>query len=258
MLFWNSLALLMIQGMLAIWSLLPLPFLKTTWTSGSSRFMYCWSLAWRILSITSVWDECNCVVVWAFFGLAFLWDWMKTDLFQSCDHCWVFQVCWHIECSTFTASSFRILNSSTGNPSPPLALFVVMLPKALLTSHSRMSGSKWVFISSWLSGSWRSLLYSSSVYSYHLFLISSASVRFISFLSFIEPIFAWNVPLVSLNFLEEISSLSHSIVFLCFFALIAEEGFLISPCYSLELCIQMGISFLLYFAFCFSSFHSYL
>ena len=36
------------------------------------------------------------------------------------------------------------------------------------------------------------------------------------------------------NFLEEISSLSHSVVFLYFFALIAEEGFLISPCYSLE------------------------
>ena len=28
---------------------------------------------------------------------------MKTDLFQSCGHCWVFQICWHIECSTFTA-----------------------------------------------------------------------------------------------------------------------------------------------------------
>ena len=46
------------------------------------------------------------------------------------------------------------------------------------------------------------------------------------------------------NFLEEISSLSHSIVFLHFFALIIEEGFLISPYYSLELCIQMGISFI--------------
>ena len=43
------------------------------------------------------------------------------------------------------------------------------------------------------------------------------------------------------NFLEEISSFSHSIVFLYFFALITEEGFLISPCYSLELCIQMGL-----------------
>ena len=40
------------------------------------------------------------------------------------------------------------------------------------------------------------------------------------------------------NFLEEISSLSLSIVFLYFFALIAEQGFLLSPCYSLEFCIQ--------------------
>ena len=34
------------------------------------------------------------------------------------------------------------------------------------------------------------------------------------------------------NFLEEIFSLSHSVVFLYFFVLISEEGFLISPCYS--------------------------
>src|SRR5574337_130309 len=58
------------------------------------------------------------------------------------------------------------------------------------------------------------------------------------------------------NFLEEISSLSHSVVF-HFVALIAEEGFLISPCYSLELCLQMGIFFLFSFAFHFPSFHSY-
>ena len=51
--------------------------------------------------------------------------------------------------------------------------------------------------------------------------------------------------------LEEISSLSHSVVFLYFFAFIAEEGFLISPCYILELCVQMGISFLFSFAFLF-------
>ena len=47
-------------------------------------------------------------------------------------------------------------------------------------------------------------------------------------------------------------------VFLCFFALIAEEGFLVSTCYSLELCIQMLISFLFSFGFHFSSFHSFL
>ena len=56
------------------------------------------------------------------------------------------------------------------------------------------------------------------------------------------------------NFLEEISSLSHSVVFLYFFALFAEEGFLIFPCYSLELCIQMLLSFLFSFAFRVSSF----
>ena len=82
----------------------------------------------------SMWGEHNCLVV-------------------SCGHCWVFQICWHIECSTFTASSFRIWISSTGIPSPPLALFVVMIPKAHLTSHSRMSGSRWVITPSWLSGS---------------------------------------------------------------------------------------------------------
>ena len=127
---------------------------------------------------------------------------MKTDLSQSRGHCWVFQICWHIECSTFTASSFRIWNSWTGIPLPPLALFVVMLPKAHLTSHSRMSGSRWVITPLWLFGWWWTFLYSSSVYSCHLFLLSSASVRSIPFLSFIEPIFAWNVPLVSLIFLK--------------------------------------------------------
>ena len=171
-----------IQWMLAIWSLVPLPFLNPAWTTGSSRFTYCWSLAWRILSITllacaaaaakslqscptlcdlidgsppgssvpgilqartlewvaisfsnawkwkvkgkslscvrlfatpwtpayqalpsmgfsrqeywsgvpspsptSVWDEGNCAVVWAFFGIAFLWDWSEN---------WPFPVLW--------------------------------------------------------------------------------------------------------------------------------------------------------------------
>ena len=64
----------------------------------------------------SMWDECNCAVIWAFFGMPFFGIGMKTDLFQSCGHCWVFQIWWHIECSTFTASPFRIWNSSTGIP----------------------------------------------------------------------------------------------------------------------------------------------
>ena len=42
----------MIQWMMAIWSLVPLPFLNPAWTSGNDQFVYCWSLAWRILNIT--------------------------------------------------------------------------------------------------------------------------------------------------------------------------------------------------------------
>ena len=157
MFFWKSLAFSIIQQMLAICSLVPLPFLKPAWTFDGSWFMYCWSLAWRILSFTllacevkwscwvlsdflqphglqptrllhpwdfpgestevgchillqgnlpnpgiesrspalqvdalpsepprkptSIWDECNCAVVWAFFGIAFLWDWNENGPF---------------------------------------------------------------------------------------------------------------------------------------------------------------------------------
>ena len=51
---------------------------------------------------------------------------------------------------------------------------------------------------------------------------------------------------------DVISSLSHSVVFLYFFALTTEEDFLISPFYSLELCIQLGMSFPFSFPFHFS------
>ena len=144
MLFWNSLAFSTIQHMLAIWSLVLLPFLNPIWTSGSSQFTYYQSLAWRILRINLLVCEMSATVRQFEHSLAlpFLGIGMKTDIFQSCGHWWVFQICWHIECSTFTASSFRIWNSSNGIPSPPLALFVVMLSKVHLTSHSRMSGSR--------------------------------------------------------------------------------------------------------------------
>ena len=78
----------------------------------------------------SMWNECNCVIIWTFFGIGmkldslasqFFFIGVKTDLSQSSGHCWVFQLCWHIECSTFTASSFRVWNSSAGILSPPLS-----------------------------------------------------------------------------------------------------------------------------------------
>ena len=76
---------------------------------------------------TSVCSKCNCTVLLTFFGIDFIWNCNEIWLFQPCGHCRVFQICWHIECSPFTASSFRIWNSSTGIPSPPLALLIVML-----------------------------------------------------------------------------------------------------------------------------------
>ena len=56
----------------------------------------------------------------------------------------VFQICSYIECNTLITTSFRILNSLAGIPSPPLALFIVMLPETHLASHSRMSSSRCV------------------------------------------------------------------------------------------------------------------
>ena len=147
------------------------------------------------MSATVQWFEHSLAL--PFFGIG-----ITTDLFQSCGYCWVFQICWHIECSTFTASSFRIWNSSTGIPSPPLALFVVMLPRLTwFCIPGCMALGEWSHHCGYL-GHEDLFLYSSSVYSCHLFLISSASLRSIPFLSFIVPIFAWNVPLVSLIFLK--------------------------------------------------------
>ena len=146
----------MIQQMLAIWALVILPFLNLAWTSGSKFTVHILlkpGLENFEHYFASMWDECNCAVVWTFFGIAFLWDWNEDWPFPFHGHCWVFQICWHIECSTFTASSFRIWKSSTGIPSPPLVLLVVMLSKVHLTSHYRMSGSRCVITPSWLSGS---------------------------------------------------------------------------------------------------------
>ena len=155
MFFWNSLAFSVIWQMSAIWSLFPLPFLNPAWMSGSSWFMLCWSLACKILSMILLAWEMSAVVRWLehFLVLPFLGIRMKIDIFQSCGNCWVFQICWHIECNTLIASSFRVLNNSTGIPTHPLVLLTAVLPKAYLTSHSRMSSSGWLTTPLWLSDS---------------------------------------------------------------------------------------------------------
>ena len=78
----------------AIWSLVPLPFLNpppTLEVHGS-----CTAEAWLgefEHYFASMWDECNCVVVWAFFDIVFLWDWNEN---------WPFPVLWKIlSCGKF-------------------------------------------------------------------------------------------------------------------------------------------------------------
>ena len=148
--------------------------------------------------LASMWNECNCAVVWTFFGIVLLWDWNENWPFPVPWPLLVFQICWHIECSTITVSSFRIWNNSAGIPLPPLTLFEVILPKVdfiLLVVWIDVSDHA-VMVTQVI----KTFLYSSSVHFCHMFLIPSASFRFITFLSFIMPIFAWNVHLVSLVF----------------------------------------------------------
>ena len=74
-------------------------FSKSSLTSGISWFTCYWSLAWRILSIILLTCEMSEIVQWIEHSLAlpFFGIGMKSDLFQSCGHCWVFQIFWHVE-----------------------------------------------------------------------------------------------------------------------------------------------------------------
>ena len=89
--------------------------------SGSFAFsissLYVWKFSVQVLLkpslkdfkhyLASMWNEHNCMVVWNSLALPFFGIGMKTYLSQSFVHCWVFQICWHIEFSSLTASSFR-------------------------------------------------------------------------------------------------------------------------------------------------------
>jgi len=144
-----------------------------------------------------------------------------------------------------------------------------MLPEAHLTSYSKMSCSRLVITLLWLSGSLRSLLYSSSVYLCYLFLILSAPVRSIPFLSFFVPTFAWNFPLAFLIFLKRtlvfpillFSSLcivylrSLSCLSLLFFGILHSDGsifpflFYLSLLFFSQLCVRPPQTTILHFFF---------
>ena len=154
MFFWNSLAFSMTQN---VGSLI----------SGSSSYYKSSLNIWKFLVhillkpglenfehyFASIWDECNCVVVWAFFGIAFLRDWNENGPFPVLWPLLSFPnllACWvkHFHSIIFYALILLSWNSIT------FTSFVCrVLPKAHLTLYSRMSGSRWVITPLWLSGS---------------------------------------------------------------------------------------------------------
>ena len=126
----------MIQWMLTIWSLVPLPFLNPDCTFRSSPLIRLKDFEHHLVDI---WSEHNCVLAWILFGISLLWDWNEHWRFSSPMATAVFQICWHIECNSLTALYFRIWNSSARIPSPPLALFIVMF----LNMCTPMADSCW-------------------------------------------------------------------------------------------------------------------
>ena len=98
MFFWNSLGFFYDPtdvGKSGTRSSGPSAFSNPACTSGSLWFMYCWSLAWRILHITLLACEMSEVIRQLEYSLALplFRTAMKADLFQSCGYCWVFQIC---------------------------------------------------------------------------------------------------------------------------------------------------------------------
>ena len=130
MFFWNSLAFSLFQQMLAIWYLVPLPFLNLAWTTGSSWFRYYWSLAGRILSITLLACEIS-AIVWS---LNILWHWLSLGLE------WILTISSPVATAEFSKFA-GILNAALSQHHllgfeivqlefHPVTLFIVMLPKA--------------------------------------------------------------------------------------------------------------------------------
>ena len=109
--FMKSLAFYMNQWLLVIWSLVPLPFSKLS--------LNIWKLLILVLlkpslknfehKFTSMGDECNHLAVWTFFSISLFENWDESWPFPVLWPLLVFQICWHIECSTIIVSSFRIL-----------------------------------------------------------------------------------------------------------------------------------------------------
>ena len=104
----------MIQWMLAIWSLVPLPFLNPACTSTHSRFTYCWSLAWRILSIALLACEMSTIV--AYFE-------RTACMLSHFSYVQPFLIPWAVAFQAPLSIGFSRQEKCSGLPCPPLGDF---------------------------------------------------------------------------------------------------------------------------------------
>ena len=91
---------------------------------------------------TSVWDECNCVVVWASFGIAFLRDWNKNRPFPVLWPLLSFPNLLAYWVQHFNSIIFQDLKQLNWNSITSNSFVRSDVSKAHLTSHSMMSGSR--------------------------------------------------------------------------------------------------------------------
>ena len=101
--------------------------------SDSSDFsksnLYIWKFSVHILLkpslkdfeyyLASMWNECNCLVVWTFFGKALLWGWNENSSSVATAEFYKFAV---ILSTAVYQHHFCIWSSSAGISSPPLTL----------------------------------------------------------------------------------------------------------------------------------------
>ena len=120
MFLWNSLAFSMIQRMLAIWSLVPLPFLKPAWTSGSSRFTYLPSLQCPIL-LSVCYDSCPFIDI-------------QFSSVQSLSCVWLFATPWIAahQASLFITNSWSSLKLTSIELVMPSSHLILCRPLLLL------------------------------------------------------------------------------------------------------------------------------
>ena len=96
---------------------------------------------------TSLWDECNCVVVWAFFGIAFLWDSVQFSRWVVSDPATPWIAARQASLSiTNSWSSLRLMSIELVMPSSQLILWWPLLLPSIFPSIKDFSNESAVHI----------------------------------------------------------------------------------------------------------------